>query len=663
MDELDLPGLPIQHSSETVNPNMSKTQTRNFWSKAGSQTIGVEEFDLTGRKRNQTTRRRREKADKPDISNVSSNVSGEMAITVSKQSKSQKVGLSLVIRKTPDGCGLFVSQVTPSGLFAKTPLSIGDRVLSINDINFREVRDARIASSFIQRIEKDISIVATKSKEGLKANNKRVSQTRSLVETFCIPAPSRTETEFDEESYGASLFEYKPAKSLKMTKSNPAEEVGVNLESRPTKWGTLLVVTHISSWSKLILTDLQVGDVVLTINGVNLSEDVDVNRATAILRDAEGKVVIEYQRFLENLTQTESAEIEVTGNVKSDGKKCVRTHTFNPDGSRLVKIEEVGPINTLDVAIETNTVASEMTGWDTITKPGSFREQGTSSQRKGNGKPSQADETPSPTSRFTGDGADDVEAVAMNINKKYPGQDVGNNVATLEGALCVSKVSTTGLILGKHILPGSTILSIENECFRTNPNARNAFAAIVSANEKLSFEILKNPIEKQGGPHDVWNGPKKKWHERLMCTKHLSPSDRLFEGSLRRDKLAESTPSLRKKEWIDPVTHKSAPSRRKKEWIDPVAPQSAPSRRKMKWIDPVTPKSAPSRRKVEWIDPVTPMKCTPMKWVNPVTPIEGADPVTPLTVTPMKLIDPVTPIEWIDPVTHAKANYFDPIYV
>lgn len=529
--------LSYEHGvREIVNPDMSKTVTREVWHEDGSRTTIVEDFDEGGSKINKKTRTYKmgsdgsinvstdEQAGRPSrlFSNGPLNVFGDMSMTVLKKSRSQKVGISLMTRETPNGNVLFVSHIDPVGLFAKTPLRVGDTILSVNEFNFRNNPDAKLAFCVIQGVSGDLTIVARKSEQRgeeflLKRAKKKRDEHRRTVQTIHIPAPKLNEREFDEESYGACMDGYNSSRIFAVTKMNPNEDFGIKMVSEGTAWGTLLLISEISPSRRLSATDLKIGDAVLAINGVCFRDDPDENRAAAVLRDSRKHIVIEYQPLSimkPALRPAEPVQPRVTQIVKPDGVRCVRTETINPDGSTTVKVEEFAPIPD-HVPIERTDsdisgLGSVVSGMSTWVDP-----------RERSVKIFEKSDSDSAKSIFVPEVVPlNSDVVRVTVTKRNPKEEVGISVHTLNGALYVSKVSPTGLLVGKPILPGDIILSINNENFRKNPNAKDAFSLILHARDSVTFEVLKMSNNTIGRGID--GGRKLGFCKRLMCSQRVS---------------------------------------------------------------------------------------------------------------------------------------------
>jgi PDZ domain len=86
---------------------------------------------------------------------------GSIVATVIKPSLDAIVGITL--KKMEESCRIVVCHLSSSGLFASTPLQVGQTILAINGISMTENFTAREAIAIIKRSEGHVSITATRS--------------------------------------------------------------------------------------------------------------------------------------------------------------------------------------------------------------------------------------------------------------------------------------------------------------------------------------------------------------------------------------------------------------------------------------------------------------------------------------------------------------------
>jgi len=480
VDEFVLPNLPHENVQQVVNDDGSHVKTRDIVNRDGSHTTIDEYFDVDGRKYKQTTRRTWQEFDGSarDISFSSLDAEGKMVIFVKKTIQSEVVGLRLENQKTYRGQNaIVVSQVFPSGLFARTPLSVGDIIVSINDIDFRVDSDIAVAAETMSRSKSGVKVIAMKPSDWIERRHQRISQPRQLVETFIIEPPKSMAYQFDDSAYDDSVFGYNSTKKVSLKDFSASERLGLIIVSQYTRLGVLLIVKEVSSSSRLAGLGLKNGDVILSINGIDMKREPDASRAMSLFRNSKKGIEIEYQR-LTNLTEAETKHIPVARmeSFLPDGTKSIRTETRNPDGSVVVRIEEVTPANPIDAALLSIEPVDGSSGGDPR-----------------NGLPRsrshfKAVATGSPSESST------LEPMTITVNKSKRSQYVGIDLVVVNGTLCVSGVGKNGLLLGKPLLPGDTVLEINGHDFRRNPSSRRAQSILSNATKSIRFTILKTSM-------------------------------------------------------------------------------------------------------------------------------------------------------------------------
>lgn len=505
IDDISVPSLPYETANEIVKADGTRIKTREVTNDDGSQTIIAEFFDVGGRKQKQTTRRRRVAPDgsKRDISFSSLSASGEMTILVSKSTPREVVGLRLEKRRNHRGQNaIFVSQVFPSGLFARTPLSVGDIVASINDIDFSRKPDIQKASDLMSRTKSDIKVTARKPAEWIEQRKQRICQSRQLVETFTIDPPKSQAYQFDSSSYDDSFSGYNSTKKVSLKDFSASERLGVIIASQYTRWGMLLVAKDVAPSSRLAALGLKNGDVIISINGFDMKSEPDASRAMHLIRNSENGIEIEYQR-LQNLTEGEAKSIPVARmeSFRPDGTKCTRTETWNPDGSILVRIEEVGPLNPVDAAVATLHSGDGLNPDVSHISTGSSHFQAVSTS-------------------FSGGRSPPLEPISITVHKSKRFPVVGLDLVVTNGLLRVAGIAQGGLLFGKPLLPGDTVLEINGQDFRKNPSVRRAESVLSRATKSITFTILKTSLlTRMDRERKAYSTRKKGFLNRLTCGK------------------------------------------------------------------------------------------------------------------------------------------------
>jgi len=424
------------------------------------------------------------------LMNESWKISGAIVVNVKRINTSDKPGLRIGMKETPNGRVLFVSDIIRSGSFAKTPLRIGDIILSINSISLHKHADVVDAYAALGKSGNRITIVAKKGEESLNEflfdgrresviqndkivcnNHKRISTPVSTGTVGTVGTTKSGETEdqtkssqivqleFDEESYGASLYGYNSSSNVKIFKDTTLEDVGFEIREATTNWGTLLKVAKITPRSKASTTHLEVGDAILAINGVDFRKNPNAERATSLIKCAQREVCIEYQKMSsyfpalpvdlseQPTQQTRNFKnMPILEQVQVNGKSSLTKRSFSNDQQREMEAQSIER---------------------------SFKSQENSKQYGQHSIKLKC------------------QKVWITVTRGYQGQKVGVDLATLDDKLIVTKVSSSGLLRNAPLIPGDTILSINRVDFRFKPNVEEATSFVNDAPTQITFEILR----------------------------------------------------------------------------------------------------------------------------------------------------------------------------
>ncbi|KAL3919830.1 MAG: hypothetical protein SGILL_003555 [Bacillariaceae sp.] len=514
----------------------------------------------------------------PIKANESWKLSGAIIVVVKMKSSTQNPGIGLGTKETPFGRVLHVADITPTSPFAKTPLNMGDIILSINDVNLEENADVVDAYSALGKSKDEVRVVARKSEESLmkfleerksrgkagideKSNSKRevavlpqvsldpvssVVQERSAppsspngtnpprLAVSSVPSETPDQTpreksfEFDEESYGASLNGYNSSKLISIAKSLSHERIGLDLASVSTEWGTLVTVAGITPNSKAAATNLRVGDAILAINGIDFRENADVERAHSVINRARRDVNIAIQQLSllpADVPAEQSDFNEEITILESNDVGVVRTRTFDSNEDLLAGSKNLKIAGTLDEqeTIDVSTRSRSLAGhWQMPIQQQEDEDD--------DGKAS----LPSLRSRR-------ARKVWVTLVKEHSREKVGITFAAIEDKLIVTDVSPSGLLRDAPVCAGDTILSINGFNFRGDPDAQYASALVAKAPDELLFEILKTGY---AIGHD--KAQSKSCLGRMACSRSKE-QDTLY---LARDGKDDGTLSMGDGDWV-----------------------------------------------------------------------------------------------------------------
>jgi C-terminal processing protease CtpA/Prc len=483
--------------------------------------------------------------------NESWKLSGAIIIRIRKSSASQKPGLRMGIKDTSTGRVLFVADISPSSPFARTPLRVGDVVLSINNVNLQENADVVDAYSALGKSGEEFSLVARKAEESLDGflaskglqshtsdtsrrwDTESVSGSQNSMESSGTPVRSgsqrggyvdrdidtenvhpvasrhqpgpkvppgtpRKSFEFSEESYGGSIYGYNSSRIVSVVKNDPYDDVGLGLHVIHSNLGRFLRVSHVVPHSKAASKDIKIGDVVLAINGVGFRDNPDIERALSLIKQARKEVIFEIQQ-LSNcsfaIPTVPVATFDEKGRTVSEPESVgvVRTRTFDSNDDFLNQTGTLKISGKLEPTMEEeelneSSLTVEASNLKGLRGTGELGTTGSLRSQEGD------------RNDFRRKTNKKLQRLLIVVTKDYQSQQVGIHFTTFNGKLLVTKVSPWGLLRGAPVIPGDTILSINKVSFRVSPDENKAFRVVNDSPRDVAFEILKTgkTIKKDG---------------------------------------------------------------------------------------------------------------------------------------------------------------------
>ncbi len=297
--------------------------------------------------------------------NESWKVSGVMVINIETESSElEDPGLRFGTKKTSSGYVTFIADISPASVFKQTPLRTGDIVVSINRVSFFDNADIFDAYAALWKSEKRITLVAKKGEASLnqfllsqrgqaniphsKALNEshdtaltdetsgtmgsaasgRSKQSRSSLSDERISSEASQSSRTRETPTGDSNVssesnsedeESNSSRRIKITKNRHDEFLGLELSEATTTWGKLLTVSNIIPGSKAASSELKIGDVILTVNGISFKNNPNAARAISLLRKSQKEVVIEFQK-LSSFSAAVRADMQKSLNLSEDSE-------------------------------------------------------------------------------------------------------------------------------------------------------------------------------------------------------------------------------------------------------------------------------------------------------------------------------------------------------
>lgn len=435
------------------------------------------------------------------------------SVTVYKNSQEDKIGIYVGLQNFHFGARLVISKIASGGKFVTSVIKVGDIVISINGENMEENPSPERALNIVNAATGRVTIITQKIVQKTKSdfvsnkipekNDEETKTSEVLVDIVTLsekliddgnmliskdskitePVPILTETagtvgttksaetttnslkdehvegkfeptkkvEFNDKAYVAPLYGYNSSNSVKVMKEYPNQDVGFETRETVFNWGNLLTVSRIKPFSIASTTLLNVGDVILTINGVDFRKTPDAEKASSLMKYAQREVYIEYQKIYSYFPTVlvDASDRPIQAEIKAYNRDA---YSEESEKDHLIK-----------------------SGFESRESRGECRKS--SMKTKG-------------------------QKIWITVMRGKQ-RTIGINFATCNNKLMVTKVSSSGLLRKAPIVPGDTILSINKVDFRCDPNAKKAFMLVKSSSKKLIFEILKTEYEAEGKKKDV----------------------------------------------------------------------------------------------------------------------------------------------------------------
>lgn len=312
-------------------------------------------------------------------------------------------------------------------------------------------------------------------------------------------------------------------------KSSTLEKPGLRIGVKETSTGHVLYISDINPSSMFANTPLLIGDIIISINGINLHDNADVVDAYSALGKPGKQITLVAKKGEESLNEflldgsrqpllpkdkrrgsintsltsqtsgtmgtsvsgestrdlirdcTKSYDSSLTESRNSGQSNCTNSRTkeandaksrgpISNSGKMVHMLEEV---EENQESASMNSFADSQRGKYECKSPATglkLQEEGKDSKQKGKKK---------------------RQKVLITVTKKSKGQKIGIDFAILNNKLVVSEVSPTGLLRNAPLVFGDTILSINGVSFQLDPIAKEAFSLVKNAREKVTLEILK----------------------------------------------------------------------------------------------------------------------------------------------------------------------------
>ena len=232
--------------------------------------------------------------------------SGLVSVTVRKEYRGQKSGISLVERQG----GVYVTAIAEGGLFDGTDVEKGDRILSMNG---QRLQHGDTVKNVLKQIatgnELTITMVVKKGGNdsfGGGGTGKKKPVRRMFKKDVLRNGDGSISTIHDPRCLPRDEEEYDQI-PVKATRNFPGQATGVTFVDYDKK----VFITHIEVDSIFRSTNLSVGDRVVAVNGMSFMSYADANLATKQSKK-EKEVTIVVEKGHPNIPKEARAELEST---------------------------------------------------------------------------------------------------------------------------------------------------------------------------------------------------------------------------------------------------------------------------------------------------------------------------------------------------------------
>jgi C-terminal processing protease CtpA/Prc len=353
----------------------------------------------------------------------------QIAIAASKVSKDQDIGLKFQVQDKM----LFVVDIDEDSIFHDSALAIGDRVVSINDMNFRSFADANYAMVILKKAEVTVTIVVEKGHENFKPDPtvavKEASKDKNPVKRSS--SKSKPGVRRSKSKEGSDLVKEDPAPKRSLKKNKSSDDALISKNSTRSTSGTNKSAKGIKKSSTKDKASTKKSDTIPKSSARSSGASSKKKKAAPV------KVPVPSDEEDEELMALwdsddsssggsfgeESTTASMSDSLEEDVKKAVKEKTSKsdmPDISKMFHKET------------------------TITAP-----------------------------------------------KEFAKQDVGISFVLRENLLLVSAVSRKSIFMSTSLDVGDRVLSINDQNFRINPDQNKASLALKTSKEAVSLIVQK----------------------------------------------------------------------------------------------------------------------------------------------------------------------------
>jgi C-terminal processing protease CtpA/Prc len=236
----------------------------------------------------------------------------QMTISAVKEFRERDVGLVFSVKDKM----MFITEITVDSIFKGTMLEVGDRVVSVNDMNFRSYADAVYADRILRKADSVITILVEKDHNSIKKKkSKKDGAKKRTSSKIKAKRSSKSQSVSDEESTACAANSFGEDNALSLPngekqcteqiisapKDFEKQEVGITLEERDN----MLFVYQIKKKSIFRGSALTEGDRIISINDESFRHKSNATLAKLLMqksREAVSLIVEKGQSIFEAKT-------------------------------------------------------------------------------------------------------------------------------------------------------------------------------------------------------------------------------------------------------------------------------------------------------------------------------------------------------------------------
>jgi C-terminal processing protease CtpA/Prc len=199
-------------------------------------------------------------------------------ISATKAIENEDAGLVFAIHNKM----LFLSEMAADSIFQDTSLEVGDRVLSINDMNFRGYADAAQAQTIVKKAKKAVTVIVEKGVAGFQKPRKSIlGKKKQPIVSDDDSSVTQSLSSTEDQVFALKTIKYTEV-VIAAPKAFAKQEVGLEFEQKNGH----VCVYKIKPNSIFLSTSLEVGDRVLSVNDVDFLRTPDKNLARTTCQES-----------------------------------------------------------------------------------------------------------------------------------------------------------------------------------------------------------------------------------------------------------------------------------------------------------------------------------------------------------------------------------------